>query len=379
MTRIAGSTLFFAFTLLALAALGVWWTIFIERSVELERQATLDRLSHEARLAAFQIGSQAQAPRSGPIDETSGLEVTPCSRDRVDRATWPATPRHGSLCVGPTARRMAEVEARVHRRRVMVVGEGSLLFLLLAVCTVMLYRLVVHERRHLRDMERFVSALTHDMKTPVAGIRSLLQTFAAGKVPNEERSRLITLGLAETARLERSLENVLLSGSLRTNRHALRVEPVSLREAVDAVVGRFRTLARGADLVDTGALDEIGEIRTLADRGALEVILGNLVDNALKYGDKTTVTLTAALDHGHVSLSVHDDGMGFDARDSEALFEPLWRAPRVREEAHRGTGLGLYLARTLARRMHGDVTGHSDGPGKGSTFTLTLPAALERS
>jgi signal transduction histidine kinase len=216
------------------------------------------------------------------------------------------------------------------------------------------------------------------MKTPVAGIKSLLQTFAAGKVPDAERSRLITLGLAETARLERSLENVLLSGSLRTNRHALRVEPVSLREAVDAVVGRFRTHARGADLVDTGALDEIGEIRTLADRGALEVILGNLVDNALKYGDKTTVTLTTTLDHGHVSLSVHDSGMGFDARDSEALFEPLWRAPRVREEAHRGTGLGLYLARTLARRMHGDVTGHSDGPGKGSTFTLTLPAALER-
>jgi len=256
----------------------------------------------------------------------------------------------------------------------MVVGEGSLLFLLLAVCTVMLFRFVVQEKRHLRDMEHFTSALTHEMKTPLAGIKSLLQTLEADRVKGDDRARLIALGLQETGRLERSIENVLLSGSLRTNRHQLQLEKILLGSVLEEVV-RYRTSVTtdAAGRCELPSNADMDPSYVEADRSALRVILDNLVDNALKYGGESQVHFEIGRDDEVTHLTVRDGGVGFDGRDAESLFEPLWRATRVRDEAQRGTGLGLYLARTLARRMGGELSARSDGPDQGAEFSLDLP------
>lgn len=386
MGRISGSTLVFSLTLVTLVALGAWWTVFLGRSVELERSASMEWLSLDARFVASRLGHLSSEPPIGIDESEPSLEIVDCGACTGQSTTsgacsglWPLTPEHPSLCARPTAASVAAVEERLSRRRLMVVGEGSLLFLLLAVCTVMLFRFVVQEKRHLRDMERFVSALTHEMKTPLAGIKSLLQTLDARRIEEGDRQRLIWLGLRETGRLERSIENVLLSGSLRTNRHQLQLERLQLGKVLEEVVKRRASVqSEAAARCELPLAKDIETSFVEADRGALRVILDNLVDNALKYGEESQVVFEVTNHETTMRLAVRDGGVGFDEREMESLFEPLWRATREREQAQRGTGLGLYLARTLARRMGGDVLARSSGPDQGAEFTLELPTGSGR-
>jgi len=293
----------------------------------------------------------------------------------------PSLPNHPGMSARPIADAVEAVRQKTIRRRVMIIGEGTLLFVLLGVCTGMLYRLVRQERRNLRKMELFVSAVTHEMKTPLAGIKSLLQTLSAGRVPSEQEPRLLALGLRETERLQHSIENVLLAGNLRTDRFQVRLEPVELRPLLDA----FLEHRRPALVDDPAAIRlewEQGQDtqRVLADPSAVRVILENLTDNALKYGGPSPrVTLKVAGSNDGVRVSVEDQGVGFDSRNAESLFTPFRRNVDHHDAVQHGTGLGLSIARTLARRMGGDLIGSSPGPGQGSVFTLSLRQATETS
>jgi signal transduction histidine kinase len=111
-----------------------------------------------------------------------------------------------------------------------------------------------------------------------------------------------------------------------------------------------------------------------ADRDAFRVILENLLDNARKYGGGKT-RVTAQTEGRQFRVQVRDEGQGFNPGDAEQIFDPF--TPRKSNGATHGSGLGLSISRQLARQMGGDLSAHSDGPGKGSTFTLTLSAASD--
>jgi signal transduction histidine kinase len=377
MKRVRGYQILFGLTLLALTALGTWWTIFFMRSVELEKQARLDNLRHAAELTALMLGSGEEQPRPGPFPGDVPLEIVAASQVGEGEISVRTGPNFPDTAVRPTAGSIQAINDKVRRRRLMLIGEGAMLLVLLAVCVFMLYRMVRQEHRHIRDMEDFVSSVTHEMKTPLTGIKSMLQTFAADKVPEEEQARLWALGLKEAERLEHMVENVLISGRLRGGSFEVHPEFVELRSLLNGFVEHRRRYLVG----QTGAIQlewepDQSDIGVHADPHALRVVLENLTDNAFKYGGSSPrITLRVENSQQTVRISVEDRGIGFPPEKAHELFDPFRRAIAGEHESQHGTGLGLSIAQALVLRMGGEITAHSDGPGKGSRFTVALKEA----
>ena len=305
------ANLAYGVTLFLLALLGAWWTVLIARLVD---------ENHELSLAL----------------------------------------------AGPTA----EVLAAYQRKRLMLVGESVSLSVLALVLAGLVVRYARQERAHVHRLEGILAASTHELKTPIAGVKLLLESLESGVLPLDQMGPYLSQGLASTERLEHLVEGILAYQSAV----ARRTKPDDVRPLSDwvAAVMDHRMVAPGPDAVDID-LGPQGATPTRAAPDPFRVILDNLLDNARKYGEGRPVRLRARLDGERVALDVTDAGVGFSPADADAIFEPYQRGGGM--ERRHGTGLGLYIARTLARSMEGDLRATSEGAGRGSTFTLWLPRA----
>lgn len=248
------------------------------------------------------------------------------------------------------------------------------MFVLLGVCILMLLRLFRQDRQRLEATRNLISSVTHEMKSPLAGIKTLLQTAAAGDLPPGRRDELMNMGLAETERLEHMVENLLLAQRLRADGQPLQMRLARVGPLVESVIARHRELAARPGTLEARFQDGVRDVEVLVDVDGLRVALENLVDNALKYGgEEPEVVVDTGRERQRVRVQVRDGGVGFEAADAEELFTPFHRSMSEGASTRHGTGLGLSIARELMRRMGGDLTAQSDGPGKGSLFTIWLP------
>jgi signal transduction histidine kinase len=273
-----------------------------------------------------------------------------------------------SIAPGQRDARLAEIAQRHERRTVMLVGEAALLGLLLSGSLVLLFLVAQRRKQQREDMEKLLQFTSHEFKTPVAGVKGLLQSLAIGSIPDAQRAELIRLGQHECDRLEHLAETIL------AYQRAMSREPREGAQAIDAarfiadlLTHRART-ASGSD-VQVAVVDAV---QVLGDRDGLRVILENLLDNAHKYGGGS-VRLAAGVSEGRWRLDISDQGRGFDPQTAENLFDLHNRGSG--EGVTHGAGLGLAIARQLARRMGGDIRAHSPGPGQGAVFTVTLMLA----
>lgn len=302
------ANLAYGVTLFLLALLGAWWTVLIARLVD---------ENHELSLAL----------------------------------------------AGPTA----EVFQEYERKRLMLVGESVTLTVLALVLAGLVVRYARQERAQIRRLEGVLAASTHELKTPIAGVRMLLESLQSGVLPPDQMGPYVAQGLAATERLEHLVEGILAyQAAVARRTRALEVRPLS--DWVEGVM-EHRFAAPGGGEVDID-LGPAGDTPTRAAPDPFRVILENLLDNARKYGGGGPVRLRARVDGDRVGLDVVDGGVGFEMADADAIFEPYQRGSNM--ERRHGTGLGLYIARTLARSLEGDLRAASEGEGKGATFTLWL-------
>jgi signal transduction histidine kinase len=264
--------------------------------------------------------------------------------------------------------RSLEISARHDRRKVMLVGESTLLALLLSGSLVVLFLIAQRRKQQREDMEKLLQFTSHEFKTPVAGVKGLLQSLAIGSIPESQRAELIRLGQMECDRLEHLAETIL------AYQRAMARDPREGGQNIDVVRFIADLLAHRAR-TSTGGEVQVGEIAAVqvrADRDGLRVILENLLDNAHKYGGGQ-VRIAACVGDGRWRLDISDRGRGFPPEAAERLFDIHNRGSG--DGMTHGAGLGLAIARSLARRMGGDITASSDGPGQGAVFTVSLPLA----
>ncbi|MDP2308450.1 MAG: HAMP domain-containing sensor histidine kinase [Pseudomonadota bacterium] len=272
---------------------------------------------------------------------------------------------------GPTA----EVLAEYGRKRLMLIGESVTLTFLAVILAGLVVRFARRERAQILRLEGVMAASTHELKTPIAGIKALLESLRSGVLPPEKMSPYLDKGLAAAERLEHLVESILAYQSA-VARRTRELEARPLAQWVASVVDHHLATP-GAAPVDCD-LGPAGSVPVRATADPFRVILENLFDNARKYGRSGPsstggVRLRARTEGERVGLDVIDEGVGFAPEDAKAIFEPYQRGGGA--ERRHGTGLGLYIARTLAQSLEGDLHARSEGEGKGATFTLWLRRA----
>ncbi len=260
---------------------------------------------------------------------------------------------------------LAALDSRGERLFLMIAGESGVFVLALILCMVVLFVLARRRQEARIRMERMLQFTSHELKTPIAGVRALLQSLELGSVPADLHGALLKSGIAECDRLEHLAETIL------AYQRAVSLPKGGPLEAHDAGALIAEVLAHRAHGfgVEAVAVQPAAAVRIYANPDAFRVILENLLDNARKYGGGK-VELHASSEGGRWKLEVRDFGLGFDPGLSERLFDPFSRA--AKGSVSHGSGLGLSLSRQLARQMGGELSASSAGEGKGSTFTLSL-------
>ncbi|MCK5941334.1 MAG: HAMP domain-containing histidine kinase [Planctomycetes bacterium] len=255
------------------------------------------------------------------------------------------------------------------RRRWMFASEAVFFAIVLAICG-WLYLASVRRESALRaNQDRFLAAATHELKTPLATISLLLESLRDGRVPDEKRQRYLTNGLQEAERLERGLHNVLKAAGLRSTTAATARHDGDLAVDVRQAVAAMQARAQATDV--QLVVDAPDSLPVRRDAAAIQLVLRNLLDNAIKFSPSgTTVRVRLAAEHGHATITVQDAGRGLDDAERERAFQPFWRGD---DEASGGTGLGLHLVQEMVAAHGGSVAAHSDGRGRGSTFVVRIP------
>ncbi len=251
---------------------------------------------------------------------------------------------------------------------------GGIAGLMLVVGLVLNTVFLVREIRRNEKHDAFINAVTHELKTPVASLKLYLQTLQQRRLDEDERREFYSTMLADMNRLQATIEQVLLAGALRAPRKPQR-SPVDVAAVVKDCVGKLRLSYNlpEASLRYRSELSQDNPTLVLGNRDELSAAVSNLIDNAIKYsGRKVSVGIDLLRPSPErISVRVRDSGIGIDGEDLKRVFRRFYRGPGAFRA--KGTGLGLYIVRSVAKKHGGRVFGESPGPGSGSTFTLELP------
>jgi two-component system, OmpR family, sensor kinase len=215
---------------------------------------------------------------------------------------------------------------------------------------------------------RFVADASHELRTPLASLRAELELARRRPRSAEELQDAVRSAAEEVERLVRLAEDLLVLTRADEGRLPLALDPLTVRELLDAVAGRFDTRARevGRRIEVEAPVDAV----TTADRLRLEQALGNLVDNALRHGGGT-VRLAGGVENGNAELRVSDEGAGFPPDFLPHAFERFSRVDVARSGG--GTGLGLAIVDAIVR-AHGGSAAAANGRGGGAEVTISIPA-----
>jgi two-component system, OmpR family, sensor histidine kinase SenX3 len=239
--------------------------------------------------------------------------------------------------------------------------------------TIFLVREIKRNEQH----DSFINAVTHELKTPITSIRLYLETMQRRDVGEAQRQQFFTLMLSDTDRLLGTVEQVLTageSGYKRGKRHHIDLD-------FEALVRESIELARTRHHLDSGAIDFESEAPTTstnlnADPIGLRTAVSNLLDNAIKYsGDKIeiSVRLETADEDKLLILRVTDRGVGIPAPELKRIFKRFYRVPGRHSFKVKGTGLGLFIVRAIAKAHGGKAYAASEGEGRGTTISIELP------
>ena len=266
----------------------------------------------------------------------------------------------------------------VNERSFLLIVLGLILFGLLVTGVVLNTVFLVREVRRNERQDSFLNAVTHELKTPIASIRLYLETLQRRDVPEAQRQDFYRIMLADSDRLLSTVEQVLKAGELGVRRRhrdrtLLELAPL-VADCIDITLQRHHLPADAIQLAPIPGAVRL-HVRAIAED--LRTAVLNILDNAVKYSPSAvhiqcSITIVR---YTQVALTVTDTGVGLAPDQLKRIFKRFYRVPGRIAVRIKGTGIGLFLVRSIARQHGGGVSASSPGPNLGTTITLTLPLA----
>ncbi len=269
---------------------------------------------------------------------------------------------------------LAKIEAAERSKRVQYIGEGIAFFLLIMAGALSVFRAARRQLHVSLQQQNFMMALTHELKTPIAVTKLNLETLQKRKLEDMQRQRLIQTTLQEANRMNTLCNNMLLSSQIEAKGFQLSEEEINFSELTSECVQDFIT--RYADKKISAGIQE--HVFTNGDRLLLQMVVNNLVDNAIKYSPKeAAITVLLTQQDNDITVQVKDEGKGIDAEEKRKVFNKFYRVGNTATKGAKGTGLGLYLTKKIVQEHNGNISVTDNIP-SGCIFTITLHSSDQK-
>jgi signal transduction histidine kinase len=264
------------------------------------------------------------------------------------------------------ARVLAEIETARDKKTSQYIGEGSVFLLLILVGAVFVYRATRRQFILSRQQQNFMMAITHELKTPIAVVLLNVETLQKRRLEEAQQQKLIANTLQEVNRLNALTNNVLVASQLETGAYQLNKQQINISRIAAEAVHEFKTRFPQRYI----EADIQPDIYIQGEDTLIQLLLNNLLDNAIKYSPKESpVKLLLKKENGQVIIQVIDEGIGIAAEEKKKVFEKFYRIGREETRTAKGTGLGLFLSKKIVQDFKGTIT-ITDNVPKGSIFTV---------
>ncbi|MDQ2746737.1 MAG: HAMP domain-containing histidine kinase [Acidobacteriota bacterium] len=233
---------------------------------------------------------------------------------------------------------------------------------------------LVREIRRNEQHDAFLNAVTHELKTPIASIRLYLETLQTRPVAEEKRQEFYNVMLKDSQRLLDTVEQVLQASRTREKDHTLNIGEINLKELLAESIERVKvSYDLSAEAIALNQND--ADIRVSGDANELRTVFTNLLENAVKYSeDDIKISLAVRnLNEKYAVVLVKDAGIGIAPVELKRIFKRFYRVPSLVMQKTKGTGLGLFIVRSIVKKHGGKIFAESKGEGTGTTFIVQLP------
>ena len=264
----------------------------------------------------------------------------------------------------------------IHWREVVPLVLGIVFFAIIIAGVVLNTIFLVREIRRNEQHDSFINAVTHELKTPVASIRLYLETLQSRNIDEPQRRKFYDIMLDDTDRLMGTVEQVLRAAQSVHKKGEEHWTDIDLQPLVQECVELARTRHH---LDDTQMRLEIQTLTrddsvVRGDTDDIRIAITNLLDNAVKYSpNEKNIQVILTDEAGYVLVRVRDQGIGIAGHELKRIFRRFYRVPLRSMAKVKGTGLGLFIVKSIARRHNGSAWAESEGEGKGTTITIKLP------
>lgn len=250
-----------------------------------------------------------------------------------------------------------------------ILAIGLALFITVLVGLITFMVNLIKQIRTNQAQSNFIDAVTHELKTPLTSLKLHLQSLQMGRVPQDRQAEFHRILLADVERLDLLVDHVLEAA--RLDHGPLTKAPFSLHAEIQAAI---RTVYQRHPQAECAFQLEGPDAIIASDSKALQLVLVNLLDNAVKYSEPgSPVRISLESQGNRIQIAVRDHGIGIAEDQQKRIFQRFYRSGNELTRTRPGTGLGLYIVKETIRRLGGRIRVTSPGEGQGSTFWITLP------
>ena len=264
--------------------------------------------------------------------------------------------------------KLNKINGDYQRKSTRNIGEGGSFLLVIIIGAVLIYRIVRRQFQVSQQQQNFIMAVTHELKTPIAITKLNLETLQKHRLDEGKRQKLLGTTLEETERLNTLTSNILISFQLDGGRYHVAKEELNFSALAENCLHQFKH--RFPDRAWNTDAEE--DVSVNGDSLLLQILLNNLLENAVKYSPKgSPVCFRLAATEGFVEMTITDQGPGIPGKEKKKIFERFYRMGNELTRRTKGTGLGLYLCKKIARD-HQAVISVQDNAAGGSSFLVSF-------